>query len=709
MIIGLTTVGQNDLRINSIENNLEILAVENPQFAEKVNVNVANTTLSNFLLAVSKVHNINLNVAPELNSIEIINNFSNVTVGDLLIFLAKEYQLNIDITGNIISVSKFQAPVEVPIEKEIIANYDATGNLLSLDLKNDPLENVFRKITDISGKNLVYPPGMENTPLSIYFTNVPFEIAMEKLAMANNLKATVSRDGFYIFESAIQSETEGSNQKFIKPDSFYYKVIDEFNKTLEVDFKDASIEDVITALSEDLKINVLTASPLANAGTVTIKSDRITFDDLLERIFESALTGKNNISSTENQNYQQNNPGQINLPLQNQYTFKKENGLYYFGTENQLALKDVEVIPMMHRSILMLSSPSNNSGSTRSAGRSGFMTGTTNYYGGNQGPSQGLNSPNISNQDNRFQDVSSQGIETATEAIQKIIPDELQLGLEIKIDPELNSFIVSGPAANIERFKRFVQYIDKPVPVILIEVMILEVSKTALVETGVSFGLGEGPVETKGQAFPAPNMQLGAETINQIIGGFSGFGSYNLGKVVPNFYMNLKAMETNGNLKILSTPKLSTLNGHKAHLSSGETTYYAVTSQSFFGSQIPQATEIKNYYPIDAELALEILPFVSGDGQITMDILVVQSSFNGERIEEDAPPGMNSREFSSIIRMRDQDIAILGGIEQRTKDDSGTGVPLLARIPLIKWLFSERRREDSKKKLTILIKPTVIY
>ena len=94
---------------------------------------------------------------------------------------------------------------------------------------------------------------------------------------------------------------------------------------------------------------------------------------------------------------------------------------------------------------------------------------------------------------------------------------------------------------------------------------------------------------------------------------------------------------------------------------------------------------------------------------MTLDVNVIQSSFNGERIAEEAPPGMNSREFSSIIRMRNQDVAILGGIEQTTKDDSGSGVPLLARIPLIKWLFSERRREDSKKKLNILIKPTVIY
>jgi len=282
-------------------------------------------------------------------------------------------------------------------------------------------------------------------------------------------------------------------------------------------------------------------------------------------------------------------------------------------------------------------------------------------------------------------------------------------GLDIKIDTELNSFIVSGSGARVEKFKNFVKYIDKPVPLILIEVMILEVSRSATVESGVEFGLGKDPSVTEGVSFPNANITLGAQTINRIIGGFDGFGSLNLGNVVPNFYMDIKAMESNGNVKILSTPKLSTLNGHKAYLSSGQTTYYAVTSQNIFGSQNPQTSEIVNYQPIDAELALEFKPFVSGDGQITLDIQVIQSNFSGERIAEDAPPDINSRRFSSIMRMQANDVAILGGIEEKIKNDSGSGVPLLSRIPIIKWLFSKRRREDAKKKLNVIIKPTVFY
>jgi len=99
---------------------------------------------------------------------------------------------------------------------------------------------------------------------------------------------------------------------------------------------------------------------------------------------------------------------------------------------------------------------------------------------------------------------------------------------------------------------------------------------------------------------------------------------------------------------------------------------------------------------------------LSGNGQVTLDIFVVQSNFRG-RISEDAPPDISSREFSSIIRVKDQDIVVLGGLEEQFTDNSGTGVPFLSRIPIIKWLFSSRKREKKKARLTVLIKPTIIY
>ena len=107
-------------------------------------------------------------------------------------------------------------------------------------------------------------------------------------------------------------------------------------------------------------------------------------------------------------------------------------------------------------------------------------------------------------------------------------------------------------------------------------------------------------------------------------------------------------------------------------------------------------------------MAIEFKPYVAGDGQITLDIQVIQSSF-GSRVDENAPPDINSRQFSSIIRMQNNDVAILGGLDEKYKSNSGTGVPFLSKIPIIKWFFSQRSRQSIKKKLNVLVKPVVFY
>ncbi len=712
--------GQDNTRVSSIENRLELLNVDIPGLTEKVNVNISNTSLLNFLRAVSQVHKININLAEELNAIKIVNGFNDVTVEDLLVFLVKEYNLDIVFTGNILSIKKYVAPVIAPQEKEIVVSYDALAKTLSTDINNDPLPKVFRKITEVSGVNLLYTPDLANKNLNLYLSTVSLDIAMEKLATANDMELTKTKDGFYEFEGYPQSgdaQTSTRRRSRRRPD-FNYKVIDTLNKIIAIDVANTPIAEVIDAFSEDLNLEIFTASPLENAGKVTIRTESMHFDELLSKMFEigtttvtsnaTPSTGRNNKSGrTDNSGRQQNSTQ--NASGSKAFTFKKEGNVYYFGTENQLSIKKIELVQMMHRSIVTLGDANNAGGFSNN---SNFVTGGTNFFGG--GNSTGINQNGINNrnqQGNSFTRNSSSSSSSSSKvgAMLDVFPATVLEGLDVKVDTELNSFVVSGPGARVEKFKDFVTFIDKPIPLILIEVMILEVNRSATVETGVEFGLGTEPTTTEGVAFPAGSMTLGAETINRVIGGFDGFGSLNLGNVVPNFYMDIKAMETSGNVKILSTPKLSTLNGHKAYLSSGQTTYYAVTNQSFFGSQIPQTSEVVNYQPIDAELALEFKPFVSGDGQITLDIQVVQSSFSGERIAENAPPDISSRKFSSIMRMRANDVAILGGIEQKMKNDSGSGVPLLARIPIIKWLFSKRVREDSRKKLNVIIKPTVFY
>ncbi|AIG31025.1 general secretion pathway protein GspD [Flavobacterium psychrophilum] len=701
-----------DIRIQQIKNNIEAINTESLGLNEKVNINIKEASLSSFLLAVSEVHKVNISVAPSLAQISIVNNFTDVTVADLLVFLCKEYNLTIDFTGNILSIKPYEKPIEKAIIKTIDVQYDGANDLVSFDLKEDKLYDAFKKIMNESGKNLVFAPGLENQLLTAYIKNMPFDAALNKLAYANNLSLTKSRDNFYLFDTlegnySLENSSEKNNTtvRQNKPQrsrksNFFFNVIDAENKLLEVDFENTPIASIVYDIGHELGIDMFISSPLESAGNATFKAKNISFDNLLVKLFESKMDSKT-VANNSSQPQQFSNDTSSNS-AGDSYTFMKNGSIYYFGTKNQLVVRNVKVIPLMHRSIELLGNPTSEG---RSSGR--LNNSNTNNYTNNS--SDNKSNSNTNNYQSQGNDSSSGKDNASSQSILSIVPAEITKDLDIKVDKELNSFVVNGPAANIDRFESFIKYIDKAVPVILIEVMLLEVSKSATIETGFSAGIGDKPVTTKGTVFPNSDIVLGAQTINKIINSFDGFGSLNIGSVVPNFNLSLKAMESNGNLKIRSAPRLSTLNGHKAYLSIGETTYYVVTNQNFYGSQIPQTSEVKNYQPIDAELSVTIMPLVSGDGQITMDIKVIQSSFNGQKVDKNAPPGINSREFTSIIRVKDQDLIVLGGLEEKVKNDSGSGVPILARIPIIKWLFSSRKREDSNKKLTVLIKPTVIY
>jgi type IV pilus assembly protein PilQ len=269
--------------------------------------------------------------------------------------------------------------------------------------------------------------------------------------------------------------------------------------------------------------------------------------------------------------------------------------------------------------------------------------------------------------------------------------------------------ILSGSEPQIDEIENFITSIDKVVPVVMIEVMIVDYSNSRANSTGIEAGIGEAPASpTTGTIFPEANMNLNSSSVNNLIESFNGYGILNLGKVTPNFYLNIQALETQGILRVKSTPKLATLNGHEASMKVGNTEYYVEQTTNTLANQTTQTINTRVYKSVNADLTVTIKPLVSGDDQITLEITVTQSDFT-EKIEPGAPPGTVSRDFTSLIRVKDQEMVLLGGLEEKAIRESGRGVPFLSRIPIIKWFFSSRTREKSKTKLNIFIKPTVIY
>lgn len=291
------------------------------------------------------------------------------------------------------------------------------------------------------------------------------------------------------------------------------------------------------------------------------------------------------------------------------------------------------------------------------------------------------------------------------------IPSELKKGIEIKTFNDLNSLIISGSQPRIDELEKFTVQLDRVVPVVSIEVMVIQINNTSNVAKGLTAGLSDKPVTTSGTLFPGVDMTIGSSGVNDILSLISGtgiLGNTVLGKVMPNFYVQLQLLETNGSLKVRSTPKLATLNGHEASLSIGSTQYYLETQNTVVGTQNPQNITTQQYKPVNADLSLTINPFVSGDEQITLDIKVKQSDFTA-RIAPTAPPGKTSRDFESMIRVKNEETILLGGLEESNINDTGSGFPGLSRVPVLKWLFSNRNKSRSKTKLMLLIKPTVLY
>ena len=620
-------------RIKQMENQLDLMTTEVPGLEEEVQMSVSGVSIQEFMRGIADAHKLNISVDPTIQQ-NIVNNFANATVSDVLLFVCKEYNLKINFIGTIMSLVKYEVPKPVVVKapkKELIINYNKTKDELTIDLKNDLLDAVVKAITKKSKKNVVISSGVTAKMVSVYIENMPFDDAMNKLGLANNLVITKTEDDFYVIDNAEvivnntptkgkrnntrnnnrnsnnrnQNNTEGSDL-VLEAKSF---------ADISVSGTDVSIDEVIKSIATEIGIEYYFVSEIKDKATVNVKST--TFKDLLNNMFQGT-----------------------------DLTYELKNGIYIIGERKTEGLRLTKVIQLQYRSV---------------------------------------------------------------ETVNEYIPSDLKQDVDVKEFLDLNSLILSGSAVRIAEIEHFVKTIDKVIPVILIEVMIVDYSNSRANSLGVQAGIGENPAPaTTGTIFPDANLNLNSSSINNLIESFNGYGILNLGKVTPNFYLNISALETQGILRVKSTPKLATLNGHEATMTIGNTEYYVELRNTVTSNTSTTSQSSRTYQSVTADLSVTIKPLVSGDDQITMEISVSQSDFTA-KIEPNAPPGQVSRDFTSVIRVKDQEMILLGGLEEKSIRESGRGVPFLSRIPIIKWFFSSRSREKSKTKLNIFIKPTVIY
>ena len=295
----------------------------------------------------------------------------------------------------------------------------------------------------------------------------------------------------------------------------------------------------------------------------------------------------------------------------------------------------------------------------------------------------------------------------SAEIILENIPSDLKKGVDIKFFKELNALIISGSEIRSAEIETFVKQLDKVVPMITIEVIIVNVQKSKTLKTGISAGL-DSTRKTGGTLFPGFDFTFSSKSVNSLLTTLDQNNIFNLGRVTPNFYASLSAVEGQGDVNVQSTPKLSTLNGHEANLKIGNTKYYEQPTQNIQGTLTSTITKTVQYVSVQANLTIKIHPTVSGDDQVTLEIDVENTDFSANATAG-APPPTSTSAFKSMVRVRNDEMVVLGGLEKLEKSETGTGVPFLARIPVIKWLFSSRTKSKTKTKQLVFIRPTIIY
>lgn len=631
-------------RMQALEAKLQELSTQIPGLKEPIDFSVSGVSIQEFLRGMAETNRLNISVDPGID-VKIFNNFSNETALNVLLFLCKEYSLDIRNVGSILSVVRYIPPAEekpLPQPKEIVVKYNTYGDLLTLDLRNDTLDAVARKITQVSKKNVILSSGLRTQLVNGYVEDMPFDGALQKFAYSNKLKVSKTTDNFYVLKTLEESDEplsvveepivrkrnkktgtpgakpntpgmaggQGTAEQFLEVEIIGDSLSP---KLINLEAVSTPISEIIKSVTDELAISYFLYSDIK--GSTTIRVSNVSFEQLLTHL----LNGSD-------------------------YTYKKDGGIFLIGERKLEGLRANKVVQLHFRSL---------------------------------------------------------------ESVQETIPAELKKGVELREFKELNSVLLSGSSPQINEIEAFIKQIDRVVPMVLIEVIMMDVRKAKTVSTGITAGI-DSSAKTGGSIFPSLDATFSSKSINEFLSFVGVNNLFNLGKVSPKFYVSLKALEDNSNVELRSMPKLSTLNGHDANLSIGTTTYYYVETQNTLGTLTTSVVKTRQWNPIEANLSINFKPMVSGDDQVTMEVSVNISDFLGA-VTNDAPPSSSKSQFKSIIRVKNEDMVVLGGIERTEKSDKGTGVPILSRIPVLKWLFSSRTKSRSKVVSVVFIKPTIIY
>jgi len=264
----------------------------------------------------------------------------------------------------------------------------------------------------------------------------------------------------------------------------------------------------------------------------------------------------------------------------------------------------------------------------------------------------------------------------------------------VTVDGRNNQIIITDTAEKVELAKETIKRIDKVTPQVIIEARIVEAQNTFSRQIGSYWGVTAGPNYDPGldgnvswdmsSTNPAPSIgEIGVQ--------FTSLGS----AAFELLDLRLQASESEGQIKIVSSPRVLTLDNTAASIKQGLA--YPYNKLDADGNTV---TEFK-----DIALQLDVTPHVTPDNRIAMKISV-QNNEIGALINNQI--SFTTKEAQTELLVDDGDTIIIGGIRKTRKDNSESGVPGLRKLPVIGWLFKSKSKSDDLEELLIFITPRIV-
>jgi len=170
----------------------------------------------------------------------------------------------------------------------------------------------------------------------------------------------------------------------------------------------------------------------------------------------------------------------------------------------------------------------------------------------------------------------------------------------------------------------------------------------------------------------------------------------------------MQAIAEQGDVKVLSSPTISTLNNQKAIIRVGNQDVFFISGAVVTGGE----TVVQTFQPvtIDVGIILDVTPQIAEDGTITMNIHPSITEKTGEKATPDGKttfPLLSVRETDTTVRVQDGQTIIIAGLMQDKKEDAHVGVPVLQSFPLLGGLFRYKTEKKRIAELVIMITPTL--